>query len=86
MLVEFLTVGTSRTSLQNIAIDVFNSCSACNIKFIPQWISLEQNGLGDHYSRINDTDNRTIDDGNYELISNLYPSKHFNVVSTLFLG
>lgn len=47
------TVGSSKTSLQNIVIDVFNFCPACNFKLIPQWIPNEKNKLADHYSRIN---------------------------------
>ena len=35
---RILRVGSFKTSLQNIAIDVFNSCSAHNIMLIPQWI------------------------------------------------
>ena len=68
---QILTVGISKTSLQNIVIDVLNFCSAYNIKLIPQRMPREQNELADHYSRINDTDNWTMDDGNFKLISNL---------------
>ena len=39
---------------------------------IPQWIPREQNELADHYNKIHDKDNWTIDDGSFELISNLY--------------
>ena len=48
-----LAVGNSKKFLQNIAINVFNFCSAYNIKLIPQWIPREQNKSADHYSRIN---------------------------------
>lgn len=47
-------------------------CSACNIKLISRWIPRKQNELGDHYNKINDKDNWTIDDGSFELKSNLY--------------
>ena len=67
-----LTVGSFKTSLQNIAIGVFNSCSAYNIELIPQWIPREQNELVDHHSRIKDTDNWTMDDGCFQFISSLY--------------
>ena len=39
------------TSLQNIAIDAFNFCSAYIIKLTPHWIPRKQNQLADHYSR-----------------------------------
>ena len=42
------------------------------MKLTPQWIPHEQNELADHYSKINDTDNWAIDDGSFQLISNLY--------------
>ena len=64
-----LTVDSTKTSLQNIAIDVFNLCSAYNIKLIHHWTPRDQIELADHYSRINGTVNWTID---FEFISSLY--------------
>ena len=51
---------------------MFKLFSAYNIKLIPQWISCEQNELADHYSRTNDKENWTIDEGSLELIGDLY--------------
>ena len=58
---RILLVGSSKTSLQNIVIDMFNFCSTYSIKWIPQWIPRDINELADHYSRINNMDNWTID-------------------------
>ena len=69
---SFGYIGSSKTCLQNIPINMFKFFSAYNIKLIPQWIPCEQNELADHYSRTNDKENWTIDDGSFELICNLY--------------
>ena len=69
---RILSVGSTKSHLQNIAIDVFNFCSKFNIKLVPQWIPREQNELADYYSRIKDTDNWSIDNDKFTFINNLY--------------
>ena len=67
-----LSIGSSKPHLQNLAIEVFNFCTLFNIKLIPQWIPREQNYLADFYSRMNDTDNWSIDSESFNIISNKY--------------
>ena len=50
---------------------MFKLFSAYKIKLMPQWIPCEQNELADHYSKTNDKENWTIDDGSFELSGNL---------------
>ena len=50
----------------------FKFCTLFNIKLIHQWISKGQNYLADFYSRMNDTDNCSIDNENFNIISNKY--------------
>ena len=69
---RILSVGSTKSHLQNTAIDVFNSCSKFYIKLVPQWIPREQNELADYYSRIKDTDNWSIDNDKFTFINNLY--------------
>ena len=68
---RILSVGSAKPILQNIAIDVFNFCSKFNIKLIPQWIPREQKELADYYSRMEDTDNWSIENDSFRFIMEL---------------
>ena len=69
---RILSIGSSKPHLQNLAIDDFNFCTRFNIKLIPQWIPREENYLADFYSRMNDTDNWSIDNESFDIINNKY--------------
>ena len=61
-----------KNHLQNLAAEIFNFCARFSIKLIPQWIPRKQNYLTDFYSRMNDTDNWSIDNESFNIISNKY--------------
>ena len=71
---RILSVGSSKPHLQRVAIDVFTICTKLNIKLIPKWIPREENHLADFYSRMNDTDNWSIDDETFKFVEGKFGS------------
>ena len=62
---RILLIGSSKPHLQNF-------CTRFNIKLIPQWIPGEHNSFADFYNRMNDTNNWSIDNESFNIISNMY--------------
>ena len=50
----------------------FKHCLDKNIKLIPQWIPREENKIADYLSKVNDTDNWSIDDVSFCKLDKLY--------------
>ena len=69
---RILSVGSSKVHLQNICLDIFQFCLRKNIKFIAQWVPREYNRQADALSRINDTDDWSIDHSSFMMISSRY--------------
>ena len=66
---RILTVGSAKAHLQEIAINIFKICLSYNIKLLPTWVPRELNAIADHYSKIRDTDDWSIDDKTFQDIS-----------------
>lgn len=66
---RILSVGSTKTHLQDVAIDIFMFCLSKNIKLIPQWIPREQNQVADYYSKIKDSDDWSIDNNTFNNIN-----------------
>ena len=47
-------------------------CTRFNIRLIPQWIARKQNYLTDFFNRMNDTDNWSINNESFNIMSNMY--------------
>lgn len=58
---RIIEVGNSKEHLQLLAIDIFGICLRSNINLFASWIPREQNATADFLSKINDTDNWSID-------------------------
>ena len=58
---RILTVGSAKSHLQAIAINIFQICLFYNIKLIATWVPRELNVIADHYSKLRDTDDWSID-------------------------
>ena len=58
---RILSIGSSKTHLQEIAVDIFKYCMINDIKLIPQWIPRSLNTIADEISKSVDTDNWSID-------------------------
>lgn len=58
---RILTVGSSKTHLQKIAVNIFEQSLKNDILIIPKWIPRKENSLADFYSRYDDTDDWSID-------------------------
>ena len=66
---RILSVGSTKISLHNLAVDIFYHCIRYNIKLIPRWIPREQNTIADYYSKMTDSDDWTIDRASFNLIN-----------------
>ena len=66
---RILTVGSAKFHLQDIAITIFKICLTHNIKLLTSWVPRELNIIADHYSKIRDTDDWSIDNGTFNKIS-----------------
>ena len=66
---RILSVGSRKTNLQNLAIDIFYHCMKYNVKLIPCWIPRDENYIADFYSKLTDTDDWTIDEGCFDHIN-----------------
>ena len=55
-MVKIVQYGSTKSSLQAEALDIFSICVQGNIRLEPEWIPREQNELADYYSRIVDYD------------------------------
>ena len=64
-----LSVGSSKQHLQSIAIDIFKHCLKFNIQLQPNWVPREQNNIADYFSKYNDTDDWSIDEESFNVIS-----------------
>ena len=74
---RILSVGSTKISLHNLAVDIFYHCIRYNIKLIPRWIPREQNTIADYYSKMTDSDDWTIDLASFTLINSRFG--HFTV-------
>ena len=89
---RIISAGSGKVHLQNIALQIYNSCLKFQIKLEPTWLPREENELADEISKELDTDNWSIDDETFQYIQknfgkftcdrfadNLnYRVKHFN--------
>ena len=66
---HILSVGSSKEHLQSLSIEIFNHCSKYNINLQPRWVPREENDIADYFSKYNDTDDWSIDDKSFNLIS-----------------
>ena len=74
---RILSVGSTKISLHNLAVDIFYHCIRYNIRLIPRWIPREQNTIADYYSKMPDSDDWTIDRASFNLINSRFG--HFTV-------
>ena len=69
---RILAVGSSKSHLQRLAIDIFRICLRNNVRLIPQWVPRELNSIADHYSKLSDTDNWSIDNHSFATLNRKY--------------
>ena len=69
---RILTVGSSKEHLQKISLSVFDHCLKHEISLIPHWIPRDDNKIADCYSRINDTDDWSIDNKTFNYINDIF--------------
>ena len=74
---RILTVGSARSHLQEIALSIFQICLSYNIKLIATWVPRELNIIADHYSKLRDTDDWSIDDASFQSIDTRFG--HFTI-------
>ena len=65
---RILEVGSSKSHLQNVSLDIYRSCLKFDIQIIPKWLPREENVLADAISKHIDTDDWSIDDESFEYI------------------
>ena len=66
--VRILDVGSSKNHLQDVALDIYQSCLTHDVRIIPKWIPREQNTFADSISKHSDTDDWSIDDESFNYI------------------
>ena len=69
---RILTVGSARPHLQAIALNIFQACLCHNIKLIATWVPRELNTIADHYSKLRDTDDWSIDHQTFQDIDDRF--------------
>ena len=67
-----LAVGSSKPHLQKIAMEIFTIALSNDIRIMPQWVPRELNCIADYYSKINDTDDFSIDDYSFHTLNAKY--------------
>jgi len=70
--------GSTKPCLQNLAIDIFETCLRFNIKLIPSWIPREMNSFADDLSKTKDTDNWGIDYETFDYIQSKFGKFSFD--------
>ena len=66
---HILSVGSSKTHLQSLALEIFKYCLSHNIQLQPNWVPRDENQIADYYSKYNDTDDWSIDEISFYDIS-----------------
>ena len=69
---RILSIGSSKSHLQKIAVDIFCLCLKRNIKLTSQWIPREENIESDELSKYNDTDDWGIDFHSFNYLNKKY--------------
>ena len=67
---RILTAGSARPHLQAIALNIFQACLCHNIKLT--WVPRELNTIADHYSKLRDTDDWSIDHQTFQDIDDRF--------------
>lgn len=65
---KIIKSGSTRTHLQNLAVEIFNICVIQNITIFPTWIPRDENQTADAISKSIDTDNWSIDAESFNYI------------------
>ena len=69
---RILQVGSPKPHLHDLAVEILRISLQHDIKLLPQWVPRELNYVADHYSKINDTDDYSMDDHSYQFINRRY--------------
>lgn len=69
---RIIEVGSAKTHLQKIAIEIYDLCMQFNIKLTPAWIPREFNLIADNLSKILDTDSWGIDFETFKFIQSKF--------------
>lgn len=69
---RILSVGSSKPHLQQLALEIFKIALSNDIRILPQWVPRELNCVADYYSKINDTDDFSIDDISFHTLNKKY--------------
>ena len=69
---RILDVGSSKSQLQRLALDIFQICLRNNVRIIPQWFPREANSIADYYSKLSDIDNWSIDSHSFAIVNQKY--------------
>ena len=70
--VRILSVGSSKQHLHLLSLEIFNHCVKNNINLQPNWVPREMNRVADYYSKYNDTDDWSIDNYSFNILSNRF--------------
>ena len=62
---RILTVGSSKSNLQTLALPIFEACLQFDIRLTAQWIPREGNTIEDDISQYYDADNWSTDDWSF---------------------
>ena len=69
---RILTVGSSKSHLQKLAMDIFKISLDNDILVTSKWVPRDLNCVADYYSKINDTDDFSVDDNSFHTLSRIY--------------
>ena len=65
-------VGSAKPHLQAISITIFKLCLFHNIRLLATWVPRELIIIADHYSKLRDTDDWSIDNNYFRFINDRF--------------
>ena len=69
---KIIDVGSSKSYLHNIAVDIYKLCLCYDIEIFHRWIPREENDIADKISKLSDNDNWSIDSATFNLIRKVF--------------
>ena len=67
-IIDIIHKGSTKHDLQTLALHLYGLFVKKNLRLVPTWIPREENKLADYFSRLNDTDNFSIDYQSFNFI------------------
>lgn len=66
---RILTIGSTKTDLHQLSLDIFHLTTKNDIILSPKWIPREENELADYLTHVNDSDNWSVNHSCFQFIS-----------------